>query len=144
MESSRAQLLVRPSLDTKFHIDFSWWERNERDMHVYLRSHLCPEHQAAYGDWEPGRLVDRVDAETGEVTRVDGVQDIVGSHCSRQPGYLSPDSSLINAVFRVLLANGNAPMSSRELGERLNRPPATILRTLSGPRVYNGIRPHLG
>lgn len=144
MESSRAQLLVRPSLDTKFHIDFAWWERNERDMYVYLRSHLCAEHQTAYGDWDPGRLVDRVDPETGEVTRVDAIQDIVASHCSRQPGYLTPDSSLINAVFRVLLANGNSPLSPVELGGKVNRPPATILRTLSGPRVYKGIRPHLG
>lgn len=144
MESSRAHLLVRPSLDTKFHIDFAWWERSERDMHVYLRSHLCPEHQAAYGDWEHGRLVDRVDPETGEVTRVDGIQAIVASHCSRQPGYLTRESSLVNAVFRVFLANGNAPLSSAELGERLGRPPQTILRTLSGTRVYKGIRPHLG
>lgn len=141
MEPSGAHLLVRPSVDTKFHIDFAWWDRNDQDLHVYLRSHLCPVHQAAYEDWEPGKLVDRVDPETGEVTRVDGIREIVASHCSREPGYLSPNSSLINAVFRVFLANANAPLSARELGDTLHRPAPMILRTLSGPQVYKGIRP---
>jgi hypothetical protein len=141
MESSRARLLVRPSLDTKFHIDFAWWDRNDQDLQIYLRSHLCSDHQATYEDWQPGRLVDRVDPETGEVTRVDGLLETLASHCSRQPGFLAPDSSLINAVFRVLLANANVPLSTLEIADRLHRPAPMILRTLSGPQVYKGIRP---
>jgi hypothetical protein len=47
----------------------------------------------------------------------------------------------VEAVFRLFLSNGNIPMSSEELGARLNRPPATILRTLTAGRVYKGIRP---
>jgi len=39
------------------------------------------------------------------------------------------------------MANGNAPLSCLELGQQLGRPPETILRTLTGPRVYRGIRP---
>ena len=35
-------------------------------------------------------------------------------------------------------------MTSEELGERLNRPAVTILRTLGGARVYKGIRPVSG
>jgi hypothetical protein len=45
-------------------------------------------------------------------------------------------------VFRLFLSNGNAPMTSQELGARLKRPPETILRTLAGPRVYKGLRPY--
>ena len=29
--------LVKPTVDTPFHIDFAWWKKNERDWHVYLR-----------------------------------------------------------------------------------------------------------
>jgi len=143
MESSRARLLVRPSLDTKFHIDFAWWDRNDQDLQIYLRSHLCSDHQVAYEDWQAGHLVDRVDAETGEVTRVDGLLEILASHCSRQPGFLAPDASLINAVFRVLLANANVPLSALEIADRLHRSAPTILRTLSGPQFYKGIRPDI-
>lgn len=141
LSGGQAQLLVRPTLDTKFHIDFGWWEKADRDWEVYLRSHLCPQHQAAYADMETSALVDYVDPATAEVTRVPGIQNIVITHCSKQPGYITPQTSLVHAVFRVFLANGNSPLSSQELAKRLGRPAPTILRTLSSPRVYKGIRP---
>jgi hypothetical protein len=142
-EVERTRRLVRPSLETKFHIDYEWWDRADRDLEVYLRSHLCSDHQERFGDLDEGAEVDFVDPETAVVTRVGGIEHVLISHCSRQEDYITPQTSLINAVFRVFSANGNQPLSSDELGERLNRPPRTILRTLSGPRVYKGIRPIL-
>lgn len=135
--------LLRPTLETRYHIDYDWWERAGRDLDVYLRSHLCPEHQETYANLDPGDEVDSVDPETGEVVRVPGIQHILISHCSQQSGYLTPQTSLVNAIFRVFLANGNTPLSSQELSEKLGRPGRVILRTLSGPRVYKGIRPYL-
>jgi hypothetical protein len=142
--ADRAQLLVRPTIHTRFHIDFEWWERADRDWAVLLRSHLCPEHQILFEDLEAGTLVDHVDAVTAEVTRVPGLQHTLITHCALQPEYLGPQSSLVDLVFRVFMANGNAPISCQELGSRLGRPPETILRTLTGPRVYRGIRPVAG
>lgn len=133
--------LVLPTVDTPFHIDYQWWDRADRELDVYLRSHLCPEHQAAYASVHRDTLVDHIDPETAEVTRVPAIQNVLITHCARQPGYLSPQMSLINAVFRVFLANGNAPLSPNDLGKMLGRPATMILRTLSGPRVYRGIRP---
>lgn len=141
LEPRNVSILVRPTVDTPFHIDYQWWERADRELDVYLRSHLCPEHQRAYASVPQDTLVDHVDPETGEVTRVPVIQNVLITHCARQPGYLSPQMSLINAVFRVFLASGNAPMSPAELGQKLGRPATMILRTLSGPRVYKGIRP---
>ena len=142
MNAAPARSLVRPSLNTKFHIDYDWWDRAERDLEVYLRSHLCPTHQESYADVDPARKVDHVDPETGEVTRVAGIQHVLISHCAQQPGYLTGQTSLVNAVFRVFLSNGNTPLSPEELGERIGRPAQMILRTLTGPRVYKGIRPY--
>jgi hypothetical protein len=48
---------------------------------------------------------------------------------------------LVDAVFRLFLANGNTPLNAVELGEELGRQPNIILRTLSGTRVYRGLRP---
>lgn len=142
MSSAPVRSLVRPSLNTKFHIDYDWWERADRDLEVYLRSHLCPMHQETYADVDPSRLVDHVDPETGEVTRVAGIQHVLISHCAQQPDYLTMQTSLVNAVFRVFLSNGNTPLTPEELGQRISRPPRMILRTLTGPRVYKGIRPY--
>lgn len=142
LDAERARLLVRPTVDTRFHIDFGWWEKADRDWEVYLRSHLCEQHQASYADLETSSMVDSVDPLTAEVTRVPGIQHIVISHCSKLPDYITPQTTLVHAVFRVFLANGNTPLSSAQLGERLGRPALTILKTLSSPRVYKGIRPH--
>ncbi len=39
------------------------------------------------------------------------------------------------------LGHGNEPLSAVELGARLHRSPALILRTIGGLQVYNGIKP---
>jgi hypothetical protein len=133
--------LIKPNVETPFHIDFDWWQKNERDWHVYLRSLLCPEHQEAFANVEEGLMIDWVDPVTAEVKPVEGVQNTLMSHCVKQPGFLTEQTALVEAVFRLFLTNGNIPMSSDELGARLNRPAMTILRTLGGARVYKGIRP---
>ena len=136
-------VLLRPTLETKFHIDYDWWRRADRDVEVFLRDYLCPEHQQSLAAGEEELTFDFVDPETAEVRRIGGVQQVLMSHCARQPGYLGADNTLVDSVFRILLANGNSPVSSHELSQRLGRPAQTILRTLSAPRVYKGIRPIL-
>ena len=141
MAEGKRYSLVKPTIDTPFHIDFEWWKKNERDWNVYLRSLLCADHQATFADAEEGERVDWVDPATAEVKPVDGVQNALMTHCVKQPDFLTQHTALVEAVFRLFLTNGNVPMSSGELGAKLRRPPDTILRTLAGARVYKGIRP---
>jgi hypothetical protein len=135
--------LVRPTLQTTFHIDFNWWAQNDRDWRVYLRSNLCPEHKKAFENVDLAEQVDWVDPVTAEVQRVDGLQHVLITHCARQPGFITEHSTLVDAVFRIFLANGNTPMTPIELGERLGRPPDIVLRTFTGGRVYKGLRPRI-
>lgn len=139
-ESKRASL-VKPTLDTPFHIDFSWWSQNDREWRVYLRSLLCPEHQETFAQINSDEQLDWVDPDTAEVRRVDGLQHVLLSHCAQQEGFLDEHTALVEAIFRLFLKSGNAPMSVKDLAERLNRPAQPILRTLTGPRVYRGLRP---
>jgi len=138
---SRRSSLIKPTLQTPFHIDFDWWQKNERDWHVYLRSLLCPEHQEVFADVKQGETIDWVDPKTAEVKPVDGIQHTLMSHCARRPEFVTEQTAMVEAVFRLFLTNENMPMTAEELGSLLNRPPNTILRTLSGPRVYKGLRP---
>jgi len=133
--------LLKPTTKTPFQIDFEWWKQSERDWHVYLRSLLCPIHQESLANLEEGQMVDWVDENTAEVREVDGIQHALMSHCARQPDFVTPHTALVEAVFRLLLVNGNQPMSAEDLAARLNRPANTILTTLAGPRVYKGLRP---
>jgi hypothetical protein len=144
MTEGKRTSLVKPTVATPFHIDFEWWQKNERDWHVYLRSLLCAEHQAAFANAEEGQMIDWVDPVTAEVKPVEGVQNTLMSHCVKQPDFLTEQTAMVEAVFRLFLTNGNVPMSSEELGVRLNRPAMTILRTLTAGRVYKGIKPVSG
>ena len=134
--------LLKPSIKTPFHIDFDWWKQNESDWHVFLRSLLCTEHQEAFVNIEEGQMIDWIDEKTAEVRPVDGVQHALMSHCALQPGFNDERTALVEAVFRIFLVNGNAPMSPDDISNRLNRPADTILRTLTGPRIYRGLRPY--
>jgi hypothetical protein len=132
---------VRPTLDTKFHIDFDWWEEEGRNFRVHLLSHLCAECQSRYQNYQEADLVDWIDADTAEVTQVDGLWHSLRSCCRLKPDYANELTPLTTAIFRTFLANGNEPLSASELGDRLERPAETILRTIGGFRVYNGVKP---
>ena len=132
--------LVKPTINTPFHIDFEWWQQNDREWRVHLRSCLPAEYQQAFSDVKDEK-VDWVDPETAEVQRVDGLQHALISYAASNEDFITQQTTLVEAIFRVLLANGNLALTPMELGERLNRPPAVILRTIAGIRVYKGIRP---
>ena len=136
--------LVKPTLRTPYHVDFEWWQKNENDWHVHLTGLLCPEHRELYTGIKAGDLVDFVDPETAEVRPMDGLQHIILTHCARQDEFVTGQTALVEAVFRTFLANGNSPLTAEDLAEKLSRPANTILVTLSGARVYKGIRPMLG
>lgn len=132
--------LVKPTLSTPFHIDFDWWSQNDREWRVHLRSCLPAEYQQAFADADTDE-VDWVDPETAEVQRVDGLQHVLINYAASNDDFITTRTTLVESVFRILLANGNNPLTATELGERLRRPPMTILRTIAGVRVYKGIRP---
>jgi len=134
--------LVKPTLNTEFHIDYDWWERKGMNIGVELKSHLCKEHQDAFGqEFDATEKIDWIDEATGEVRRVNGLQHVMRVHCSKQPDYINENLSLIDSVFRVFLAQGNKPLNCKELGSITGHLPEKILRTLAGRRVYKGIRP---
>ncbi|MGD2144238.1 MAG: hypothetical protein PVF54_07155 [Anaerolineae bacterium] len=134
--------LVKPTLDTAFHIDYGWWEKRGLDISVELRSHLCAQHKEAFGqEFDTEEKIDWVDERTGEVRRVNGLQHALRIHCSKQPDYINDDLPVVDAVFRAFLVGGNKPLAARELASITGRYAERILRTLTGQRVYKGIRP---
>lgn len=140
----KSRSIIKPKLNSPFSIDFNWWKQHDRDWRVYLRSFLCEEHQRVFEALGSDEVIDWVDPKTAEIKQVDGLQHILITHCAKQEGFFSRNMALVDSVFRVFLSNGNKPLTPQELGEMLNRPPETILKTFSGLRVYKGIRPVSG
>jgi hypothetical protein len=133
---------VKPTLATKLHIDFDWWQKQARSLRVYLLSHLCAACAAKYADSAPHPM-DWVDPYTGEVKQVDVLWDVIRDCCSREDGFTTSQTPLAVAAFLTFIANDNMPLTSVELHETTSRArsPEIILRTLGGRQVYYGIRP---
>jgi hypothetical protein len=132
---------LRATVDTRFHIDLSWWEKQNKDIRVFLKDLLCEECRDHVGDLSDVKIVDMIDPETAEITQVDAIWEAIRACCSVQPGYITVDTPLLEGIFRLFLANGNKPLSVLELHGRLDKkPPETILRMLTRGRVYLGIR----
>jgi hypothetical protein len=138
--ASAASRRVKPTLETKFHIDYEWWTREGQELRVYLLSHLAPEQQAFFAAHQDTEEIDWVDPVTAEVRKIDALQRAL-HEASQRDDFITPHTSLVDAVFRVFLANQNTPLTPTELGERIGRQPMTILRTLAGGTVYKGLRP---
>lgn len=135
----KASALKRPTEETRFYIDYDWWERSNLDLKTYLYSRLDIDEDLQLDT--DNEKVDLVDAMTGEVRQVDGFQYVLQTYFSQLPQDFASRTSMVDAVFCVLLANANQPMTAREIAERLERQPDVILRTLGGPQIYQGIRP---
>lgn len=137
---SKPSAFLKPTLKTKFHIDYGWWERSEHDLRAYILTHLPPEQQEHFRERESERVIDHVDMETGEITRLDEL-GMALQEATTQPDFINMQTSLVDSVFRVFLANGNKPMTPAELAEATQRDANTILKTFGGIKVYRGIRP---
>jgi hypothetical protein len=138
--ASAASRRIKPTLETKFHIDYDWWKQDERELRIYLLSHLAPEQREFFMQHQDTEEIDWIDPVTAEVHKIDALQRAL-KEASQREDFVTPRTSLVDAVFRVFLANQNTPLTPIELSERIGRPPMTILRTLTGSNVYRGIRP---
>ncbi len=141
MSETKSFSVIKPTLETPYHIDFEWWKDHDNNWHVFLFSCLCPEHQTQFQNQTGNSLIDWVDPVTAEVRQVDGIQTTLMNHCVKEPGFLTANTAMIDAIFRVFLSNGNHPMSPLELSDKIGKSAEVILRTLSGLQVYKGIRP---
>lgn len=133
---------VKPTINTKYMIDLAWWNESGRNFRVELLGHLCEKckHDLAASTYS-AEMVDWIDPDTGEVRRVDALWHSLQTCCSQKPEFISAETSLPTALFRLLLANGNEPLSPLEMWQRLGRRnPETILRLLTNGRRFYGIR----
>ena len=137
----KTSALKRVTPDTRFYIDYEWWDKSKLDLKSYIITRLSLDEEINLEtDTEE---VDLVDANTGEVVKVDGFQYLIQTYFEQLPEDFATRTSLVDAVFCVLLANANQPMTANEIAEKVGRPTDTIVKTLGGPKIYQGIRPIL-
>jgi hypothetical protein len=133
--------LLKPTLKTKFRVDFEWWKAQDRNWRTSLLSFLCEEHQSLFAGVQDESVFDLVNNETGIVTQGDALLDTLVKHCAKQEGFIAENSALVDSIFKIFLVHGNQPLNSEEIASYINRPADTILRTIGSYKVYKGIRP---
>lgn len=131
---------IKPTLDTKFQIDYDWWEREKNDLRAYMLTHLPEDVREKFMDNDEDSIVDYIDPDTGEVFQLDEL-GLALQEAAKAEDFINPQTSLVDSVFRVFLANGNTPRTPTELEEDTERDARTILKTFGGIRIYRGIRP---
>jgi hypothetical protein len=141
MQPPKVGAVLKPTLDTKFHIDYSWWERSDENLRTYLLTHLPPERREHFQTSKSEDLFDYINPETGAVLQLDEL-GLAIQETAQSADFINPQTSLIDSVFRVFLMNGNRPRTPRELEIDTGKPADTILKTLGGIKIYKGIRPH--
>lgn len=114
--------LIKPTLMTRYHIDYSWWERSGDDLRTYLLSHLPVEQREKLSAVPDNALIEYIDPETGEVFELDQLR-LALQTAAKEPGFINPQSSVVDSIFRVFLSNGNVPLNSDELSAQIKRPP---------------------
>ncbi len=133
---------VKPTLETRFHIDFAWWQKKGQNLRAHLQSYACPEALERYEELGQDKTFDWINPETGEVFQIDMFWHIIHIHCSQEPNFINAPTPLVAAIFRAFIANNNTPLTPIELHERLQKKtPELILKTIGRRQVYKGIRP---
>ena len=145
LERSAFQMeVLKLNTDTKFWIDFGWWENQDRDFRLYLHELLCADCKRIYPEHKDTEDIDWIDPQTAEVKRVDALWQSIRACCRHKPDYIAPSMPLTSCILRALVAADNTPLSATELCEHIGKgSPETILRILTGERIYYGIVPLL-
>jgi hypothetical protein len=140
VETRKMPKFFKPTTQTKFRIDFDWWKENDTNWRIFLRSFLCAQHQDFFSNKQLEIKLDVVDPETAEIKQMDGLLYELMEHCAKQEDFIQENIPLVAKVFRLLLANGNQPLTPGEIEILVGKPAQTILTILTGPQVFKGIR----
>ena len=111
--------------DTLYAIDPTWFEQHNFVFEEYAQARMC-EGCVQRADEEVEERYTVFDQKTGRASfdirrgryGADPMR-VIRDDCSKKRNYITPDMPTLEAVFRVLLANGNAPMRVAEVREQL-------------------------
>lgn len=145
---------------TRYSIDLSWFDENDMSFAEMVRARMCGSCQSRMGQ-EVEERQPVFDRKTGRMT-FEVKTTVYGSNpvkvirecCSRQKHFIAPELPTLEAIFRILLANGNQPMPISHIREQLSEwcpgggcqwlllSDEQMERVIARDPTY-GLRPHL-
>ncbi len=111
--------------EVRYFVDPQWYENRGLSFNNVVQGRFCSSCIAKLGTFETER-VPTVDSKTKRVTfEVRNVPfgsnplKTIREDCSRSRDYITSETPLLEAIFRVFLANGNQPMPLSTVREHL-------------------------
>jgi hypothetical protein len=118
---------AEPAPQTAYHIDERWYQEHGISFPDVVISRMCDEcrRRAEAGEeieerqtvYDPKTR--RATIETRRVPFAARPVRRIRECCSAKKGYISPDMPVLEAVFRIYLANGNQPMPLTSVRDQL-------------------------
>lgn len=108
-----------------FQIDPSWFAENGLSFESIVRDRTCASCRPKLGQLSDERVpifdpkTGRMHMESQKVTFGSDPIKLISDHCGHAPNYITRDMPTLEAVFRVLLANGNRPSTLPTIREQL-------------------------
>ncbi len=126
-ERPSREIAAEPAPRTQYHIDERWYQEHDLSFTEIVLSRMCAECQrrAAAGEETEERQTvydPKTRRATIEVRRVPfAARPLrrIRECCSAKKGYIAPDMPILEAVFRIYLANGNQPMPLASVRDQL-------------------------
>lgn len=91
----------------RWFIDLNWYQQNRRSLTALVQGYLC------------GKCRQQLSAREKE-NSIEELLTTIKDCCAREPGFITPQLPILESVFRFFLANGNQPLTLKELGEQLS------------------------
>src|SRR5688500_16815098 len=124
-EESTELLETESQSDERYLINTDWYEHHNLSFNDVAQARFCPQCQGRLGEDSEERYpvadkkTRRVTYEVRRVKYGSRPLTILRDCCSRRSGFISPDMPVLEAVFRILLANANQPMPLEHIRDQL-------------------------
>lgn len=122
---------------SRYYVDEKWYTAHNKSFRAVAQTRMCPSCRRKLGT-EVQERVPTVDARGRVVYEMRSVPfasnplSEIRKHCSKESGYLTAETPVLEALFRVFLANGNQPIDVDAIREQL----AGYVPSTERPRGY--------
>ena len=122
----------------RYFIDEKWFTVHNKSFRAVAQTRMCPSCRKKLGT-EVQERVPTVDARGRVVYEMRSVPfasnplSEIRKHCSKENGFLTAETPVLEALFRVFLANGNQPIELEAIREEL----IAYTSASERPRAYN-------
>lgn len=109
--------------NSRWFIDNTWFEQNSRSLSILVQRCLCTK---CYQKLKPD----------SQFVSIERLMKAVKDCCSKEPEFIRIRMPVLESVFRLLLANGNKPISPGEILQQLGERCGVGLYHLSSVALY--------